>query len=450
MGEGVKAARAAIVACLVLLPAAAFAQEGQVAGTIRDTSGGVMPGVTVEVTSPALIEKVRSTVSEANGQYRITNLPVGVYSVTFTVAGFRAQRRDNIELTTGFTAPVNAVMAVGALTEAVLVVAETPIVDVQNARQARVFAGEELQELPTARNVNSLLALTPGITSAYSPGTTQGVCSGGAGVFCNPGVAGFNVGGTSDGNAQQGRIMVDGQVINSGVAGLIGGMTNGYAADIANAQEVNIQISGALGESETGGATINIVPRTGGNTFAGNYSTTYTTQAWFAKNNGSYPGINVLNQILNDHDVLGAFGGPIIRDRLWFYALGRTQGKDAAPVGNDFWPNLHEGKWGYNYQPDRSKPRVTYSNTWRNASARITYQATQRNKFNFFWDEQDFCQDPCGGVVSVFTSPESWWSVQTRPNRLMQASWTNPFTNRLLFEGGGVGHGPGIRHLEAS
>jgi len=96
MGEGVKAVRAAIVACLVLLPAAAFAQEGQIAGTIRDSSGGVMPGVTVEVTSPALIEKVRSTVSEANGQYRITNLPVGVYSVTFTLEGFTVQRRDDV------------------------------------------------------------------------------------------------------------------------------------------------------------------------------------------------------------------------------------------------------------------------------------------------------------------------------------------------------------------
>ena len=73
---------------------------------------------------------------------------------------------------------------------------------------------------------------------------------------------------------------------------------------------------------------------------------------------------------------------------------------------------------------------------WRNVNARITWQATAKNKFNFFWDEQDFCQDPCLGVVSVYTSPESWWSVETRPNRLQQVSWTNPLTNKILLEGG--------------
>ena len=79
---------------------------------------------------------------------------------------------------------------------------------------------------------------------------------------------------------------------------------------------------------------------------------------------------------------------------------------------------------------------MEYTNSWRNVNARITWQPTQRNKFNIFWDEQDFCQDPCSGVVSVYTSPESWFSPQTRPNRLQQASWTNPLTNKVLLEGG--------------
>ena len=92
--------------------------------------------------------------------------------------------------------------------------------------------------------------------------------------------------------------------------------------------------------------------------------------------------------------------------------------------------------WGYNYQPDRTQPSVTYTNAYKNVNARITWQASRKNKFNIFWDEQDFCQDPCYGVVSTFTSPESWWSVAAKPNRLQQVSWTNPFTNRLLFEAG--------------
>ena len=436
--QGVK--RLVLAAAVVLGPASAFAQEGQIAGTVRDESGGVIPGVLVEVTSPALIEKVRSATTDANGQYRLTNLPVGTYSVTFSLEGFSRVQRGDVVLTSGFTAPVNATMTVGQLADTITVTAEAPTVDVQNARQVTSIAGDEIQQLPTDRNVSSLLRLTPGLTTAYQPGSQTGICSGGVGVFCNPGVAGFNVGSSGDNNLNQGRILVDGQVINSGVQGLIGGMSGGYMADIANAQEVNIQVSGALGESETGGASINIVPRTGGNTFAGNISATYTEDRFFSDNTGGFNDIGPelgADQIIHDHDISGAFGGPIKRDMLWFYAVVRDQQGEKRPVGYpNFWPNLHEGKWGFNYQPDRSKPSVTYTNKWRNGNARITYQMTQRNKFNFFWDEQDFCQDPCDGVVSVFTSPESWWSVQRRPNRLMQASWTNPYTNRLLFEAG--------------
>jgi hypothetical protein len=427
----------ALAALVVLLPGVSFAQEGQIAGSVRDASGAVMPGVLVEATSPALIEKVRATTSDENGQYRLTNLPVGTYSITFTLEGFSKWQRDNIALTSGFTAPVNATMAVGQLAETVTVLSETPTVDVQSARQAITFAGSDLAELPTNRNVNSLLALTPGITSGYAPGTLSGICSGGVGVFCNPGVTGFNVGDNDPTNLAQGRVMVDGQVINSGGAVPIVGQTGGYTADIANAQEVAIQISGAMGDSETGGSSINIVPRTGGNRFSGNFSTTFTDDAFFSQNNGAYPGIPAVFQpVISDHDIIGSFGGPIKRDTLWFYSVARKQGIHKLPVGVDFWPNLHEAKWGYNYQPDRAEPRVEYKNIWRNVNARITYQATQRNKFNFFWDEQDFCQDPCLGVVSVFTSPESWWSVQAYPNRLQQASWTNPLTNRILLEAG--------------
>src|SRR5262245_48364011 len=94
-----------VFAALLMLPTAALAQQGQIAGTVRDDQGAVMPGVLVEVTSPALIEKVRSVVSDDNGQYRITNLPVGTYSVTFTLDGFAKQQRDNITLTTGLDSP---------------------------------------------------------------------------------------------------------------------------------------------------------------------------------------------------------------------------------------------------------------------------------------------------------------------------------------------------------
>ena len=181
-------------------------------------------------------------------------------------------------------------------------------------------------------------------------------------------------------------------------------MTGGYTADIANAQEVNIRCPGALGESETGGAAINIVPRTGGNRYRRQLQhDLHDAKPGSTTNNGelSRTSRRRSSRSMSDHDMSVAFGGPIKRDRLWFFSVARDQGIHKLPVGVDFWPNLNEGKLGFNYQPDRSEPRVEYTNIWRNVNARITWQATQKNKFNFFWDEQDFCQDPCHGVVSV-------------------------------------------------
>jgi hypothetical protein len=435
------------VVVVVLLPSTAYAQEGQITGTVRDAQMAVMPGVTVEATSPALIEKVRSTTTDAVGTYRITNLPVGTYKVTFSLAGFNKQERDDIVLTSGFTAAVNGTMTVGQLTETIVVAGVTPTVDVQNSREVITLPGDRIKDIPTSRNVNSLLELTPGISSQYTTSTAQspfgapGVCVGGIGVFCNPGISGFNIGdrGTAldQSNMAQGRVLVDGVVVNSGGSPPIGGTTGGYTADVANSQEVNIRVSGSLGESENGASEINIVPRTGGNRFAGDFFLSYTTENWFGSNYSAYPNItSVFQPVKADHDWSVDYGGPVLKDKLWFFALGRSQYIHKLPVGVDWWPNLWEGKAGYNYQPDRSQPRVEYENMWKNGSGRVTFQASAKNKFNVYWDEQSFCQDPCTGVVSVFTSPESWVSIQTHPDRLQQVTWTNPLNNKILLEAG--------------
>src|SRR5512134_2086897 len=122
-----------VLLVLLFLPAAAAAQAA-ITGVVRDTSGGVLPGVTVEAASPALIEKVRSVVSDDTGQYRIVDLRPGTYSVSFTLPGFSTVRRDGIELTGTFVATVNADLRVGALEETITVTGETPVVDVQSAR----------------------------------------------------------------------------------------------------------------------------------------------------------------------------------------------------------------------------------------------------------------------------------------------------------------------------
>src|SRR5678809_1588356 len=384
-------------------------------------------------------------------RYRIINLPVGTYSVGFTLEGFTKQQQNGVVLTTGFTAPVNATMAVGQRSETVTVIAEAPTVDVQNARQVSTFAGEDIRDLPTTRNIRSILTLTPGLTA-----TGLGAdCIGGVGVWCNNNI--YNLSAhtaTDDGDGgAQGRVMVDGTIINTGGGAGIMGMTGGYVADVANAQEVNVQISGALGESETGGASINIVPRTGGNRFSGNYFMSYTqgdygtdgelrgggwlTGSWFSKNNSKFPEISNGYPLIRDYDTSGAFGGPIKRDRLWFFSTARAWQKDAwSRQSERIWDNANAGKWGANYQADRSQGPLTLMNMTRNANARITLQASQKNKINFFWDEGLTCQDPCDGSVAPWTARDGWWSGQVHPARLMQPSWTNPLTNIILLDAG--------------
>src|SRR5207247_11089412 len=128
-------------------------------------------------------------------------------------------------------------------------------------------------------------------------------------------------------------------------------------------QEVNIKNCVAMGKSETSCEQINIMPHNNSNRFGGNYSTAYTRQAWFEKNNGTHTSVNVINAEISYHDVSAAFGGPIKRDRLWFYSVGRMWGKEAFNgQGLFIWDNKNAGIWGMNYQPDRSQNPLTCTN----------------------------------------------------------------------------------------
>src|SRR5687768_11304346 len=150
---------------LAVLPVAARAQSastGAIAGVVRDTTGAVLPGVTVEASSPALIEKVRGAVSDAQGNYKVVDLRPGLYSVAFTLAGFSTFRHEGIELTTGFTATANAEMKLGELQETITVSGASPVVDVQNVRTQTVLSNAVLDAVPTSKTLASLASLTLG------------------------------------------------------------------------------------------------------------------------------------------------------------------------------------------------------------------------------------------------------------------------------------------------
>jgi len=241
---------AASLLVLSLLPTAAFAQ-GAITGVVRDASGAVLPGVTVEAASPVLIEKVRSVLSDSTGQYRIENLRPGSYALTFTLPGFTTVKRDGIELKGDFVASVNADLRVGSLEETVTVTGASPIVDVQSARVQTVLDRDVLTAIPTSRGANGIQALVPGMVVGLTNGDSGGI-TGGSG-----GMTGFIHGA----RASDSRTLHDG--INTGWAGA---NSNAAISNVAGSQEVVLTTSGGLGEAETAGVILNVIPRDGGNT----------------------------------------------------------------------------------------------------------------------------------------------------------------------------------------
>src|SRR5687767_465269 len=155
---------ALLIAVLVLAPAAARAQTlGTITGSVKDTSGAVLPGVTVEVSSPALIEKVRSVVTDDGGLYRIVNLPPGTYAVSFSLQGFNTSRREGVEVSPSFTATIDGDMRVGSIQETVTVTGESPIVDVQSSAQTRAMTAGAFKSLPSGGSWIQMAALVPAI-----------------------------------------------------------------------------------------------------------------------------------------------------------------------------------------------------------------------------------------------------------------------------------------------
>jgi hypothetical protein len=420
--------RVAVVSLIVVTlvgPASARAQvNGAIAGIIKDVSGAVLPGVTVEASSPALIEKVRSAVSDGGGQYRIEDLRPGTYAITFTLPGFSVYKREALELPSNFTATVNAEMKVGELAETITVTGESPIVDVQSARRQTTLSNDVIRAIPTVRNYNSMVLLVPGVVTNAND------------VATGPLINQFPIHG---GRANESRLTIDGLNVGNPPGG---NQPPTYVADVGNAQEVNFTTSGGLGESETAGLVMNIVPKTGGNSYEGSLFFSGTGENLQSNNftdELQRQGLTAATPISKVYDLNGAFGGPIKRDRIWFFVNARTQGSTRV-TANQFY-NLNAGdatKWLY--APDYSRPGFS-DRTWENISGRVTWQVTPRNKVGGFWDEQSVCRKCEGtttGLASAaqIVSPEADGVGATKPLRVPQATWSSPVTNKLLLDAG--------------
>jgi hypothetical protein len=405
----------------LLFPSTVLAQAS-IAGFVRDPSQAVLPGVTVEASSPALIEKVRGVVTDATGQYRIVDLRPGVYTVTFTLPGFSTVRREGIELTGAFAATINAEMRVGAIEETITVTGETPVVDVQTARTQQTINSAVLTAIPTARNYQNLHVLVPGVSVAAG---SQDV--GGAGGDQQVYFAAHG------GDVRDSKLLINGLSVAAPVSN--GGRTM-YVPHAATSEEVSITTSGGLGEAETAGVVVNLVSKDGGNTFRGSLFGTGATEGMVSSNYDQALkdlGLRAPNKVKNVFDYEGTVGGPILTDKLWFFFNMRYNG--AANWVAGMYANKNAGdptKW--NYEPDLAQPSFA-DQFWLSESLRLTWQVNERNKIAISGEDQLRCVG-CSQNASATSSPEANQKGTTHPMNLIQAVWSSPVSNRVLLEAG--------------
>jgi hypothetical protein len=408
---------AAVFGFALLLPVVAAAQA-TISGVVRDASGAVLPGVTIEASSPALIEKVRTTVTDGTGQYAIENLRPGMYTVTFTLPGFAVVRREGLELAGTFTARINADLRVGGIEETVTVTGETPVVDVQSTRQQRVLDREILDALPNSGLRTGLGVLIPSVDFRR-----QDV--GGAGVRA---VTGNMV-------AHGARSEDAGTTLNGMTIATFG--TGAATATIflnpMGLEEMTITTGSNDAELHAGGVRTNYTLREGGNAFHGVVFGAYAPGKWQADNLTDdlvRRGLAAPNSIRANWDINPAFGGPILRDRVWFFGAARYN-VTADYVAGLYWNKNANNPNAWTYEADTSR-RVWNEQKQPDTQLRVSWQATPRHKVGGTYYNTSYCFCPTDASLTLA------WEAGQRADypyqRLIAGDWTAPLTNRWLLE----------------
>jgi len=396
-----------LVMCLIVVSAAVFlvpatsSAQAVIAGVVKDSSGSVIPGVLVEASSPALIEKTRSVVTDSSGQYRIVDLSPGTYLVSFTLAGFKSVRRGNIVLEGTFNATVNSELQVGAVEETLTVTAESPAVDVINTQKSFVANREILDAIPTTeRNTVSRALLIPGTT-------------------VTPFVLGqFNL--TSHGSSTSDfTIAIDGLRVNN----LCGsGQFSGFYMNDASVQELTYSTGSEAAEIQSSGIRVNTVPKDGGNTFSGSFFLQGRGSSLQSDNRTDAvkaAGLTIAGTAFN-YQINPSFGGPIAKDKAWFYVTYKYEdGKVFVPSAK-----FADGSPAYR------RLMGNYSGV-----GRLTVAASSKDKVRLYVEKQYNGEFFNGFNTYAVTTPEASTDAWGR-GWIPQVRWTRAQSNKLLFEAG--------------
>jgi hypothetical protein len=417
------------LSCLLVIPSAAFAQ-GAIAGQVKDDSGAVLPGVTIEASSPVLIEKSRTVVSDGSGNYRIEDLRPGTYTVTFTLAGFSTVKREELIVSGSAVIGADATLRVGAVTETITVTGESPIVDTANTRKQVVLDSDAVQNLPSSRQYFTLARMAAG---------TSG---GGSDVGGSAGIADVGQSITTHGSkAVDQRVMLNGVSIMTLQAG---GNIGGQQPDVGSASEITVDTSSLSAEGPTGGVRINFIPRDGGNRFGNSTFFTFANESMQGSNYTDElraRGLATPTKIHNVWDLNESIGGPIKKDKAWFWFSTRFNRTNVFAGVFDNRSAYNPNAW--TYVPDESAPAENHGEVQQN-NLRITWQAAPKIKVAFEQKIDTFCNCPyqagaiapiSNGVFNVTqAAPEAGRDRRFPRLRQEHIEFTSPVTSKLLLE----------------
>jgi hypothetical protein len=393
---------------VLLTSSTASAQIGSgISGVVRDASGAVLPGVAVEVASPVLIEGSRSTTTDSGGQYQVIDLRPGDYTVTFTLPGFRTVRREGIHLTAAFTATVNTELQVGQLEESITVSGQSPLVDVRGSVSQSVMSRDTLDTIPTGKDPFAVGQLIPGVTT-----NTPDV--GGTQIMQQPTL---QVHGSSN---NDNVFMVDNvQIQHIG----FGGNQTGFYFNDGLMEEISYQTSSLPAEAPVGGVQINMIPRDGGNQFRGTIFATAGNSSFQSNNSDDELealGFIARNRVKSIYDINLTYGGPILRNRLWFFSTYRRWSANNY-LGNTF---------------ESSGAQAVDDQRISDGTVRLTWQAAQRHKFAVLYDRSAKWRGhrPNNWITASINEPVSSVEQTTGLNYIGQLKWSSPMSNKLLTE----------------
>lgn len=397
-----------LIVLATALPSAAQTPVGTIEGLVRDTSGAVLPGVTVEVTSPALIEGARTAVTDHTGNYRVLRLPVGEYAVKFSLPGFMTVERDNIIINSGFTATINVELGISNVAETLTVAGQSPVVDVRTTTAQTILSDKVIDAIPSARNVFDMTKFVIG-SSTSTPDV-----GGSTSQIYTP----IQIHGSRGNDRSYYR---DG--INLSHYFGDGDAPHAYGSTGAQ-EEVNYQTTAIPASVLNGGMVINMVSKSGGNRIGGSLFASGANKSMQSSNLNDdlrKQGVRATAGAKKAYDVDGSMGGPIRKNRIWWFGSARAYSFNQL-LANQF---FLDGTQAFDFV---RKSEYLGKGTW---------QVTRDHKLSVSLSHERSLR-PYRREGATFVLPEAAnynITVGTKPfNYLFGLNWMGTLGNAWLFE----------------